>query len=126
MRLYRFDKVLSKEDIELLRTNNLPIECEKNSDALWEALGKMFRVLPVEDTERISDMLQDNFTDGTHLTYNQLLFLQSYGIDWRNLDAVFEFANDKMIRSGFDDDYKINETGQMCHDILETLVDMGY
>ena len=56
----------------------------------------------------------------------QIEFLNNYGIDPHDLDAVFDFAEQQLRKKGFDIDYNPTEIGLICESILDTLVDMGY
>lgn len=62
-------------------------------------------------------------------TFNQIEFLREIGINFdfekelsdSELNYVNEEVAEKLQKSGFDDDYKVNETGHKCEMILDLL-----
>lgn len=55
--MYNFEEILDEKEIEILKQYNIPLQCERNMDVLWELLCSM----PLtEEVEIIADKLMDN------------------------------------------------------------------
>lgn len=59
--IYRFEEALSEEEIQWLKVNRLPLKCERNIDAGWNAIMLITDEHPLaEFLEKLTDNLQDN------------------------------------------------------------------
>ena len=57
--MYNFKDVLTDEELEVLRQYNIPLQCEKTKEAVWDVAFRIIQeeISPV--TERICDKLYD-------------------------------------------------------------------
>lgn len=58
--MYKFKDVLTEDEIKILQKYNIPLECERNKEALSEIKDALIIEEISEDTERICDKLTDN------------------------------------------------------------------
>ena len=59
--MYDFSEVLNEEQIALLKKYNVPLECERNIDAVWNTIQKLTDQTPLtEEIEILADTLMDN------------------------------------------------------------------
>lgn len=59
--IYHFEEVLNEKEIQWLKNNNLPLECERNIDSVWDTIMEITRHRPLtEFLETLTDKLQDS------------------------------------------------------------------
>ena len=62
--IYKFSEVLTDKELNYFIKHNLPIECQRNRDDVWDHLLELIKYEPLtEDIEIVADKLLDNLRE---------------------------------------------------------------
>ena len=59
--MYDFSEVLNEKQLKLLNKFNIPLQCERNIEAVWDTIQRLTDKTPLtEEIETLADTLIDN------------------------------------------------------------------